>query len=92
MADLLLGLIFALSAVIIMLLTELHRSTRRHAKKISLLEHIIIKLSADNKTQQNKVQLSEDLGRSMRKAENILVNDIADLQYEFLRILTNQNK
>ncbi len=92
------ALIFALvvvvllsSVIVIGLYFNNRKSKMLHFQKIEALQSIIIELLRDQKEQNEKIMLANELKESLKFSKNKLNKEILELQYEFLELLTRNN-
>ncbi len=84
-------IIFVLCITIVYLGLDSFREKKIFDTKIEALEAIIIQITKKQIAQSDQLKLSEDLNENLKKSRAELNNNIFDLNYELLEILSKNN-
>ena len=66
------------------------RNIKKHEQKVQLLEEIIITLTINELSLENKLSLSAEIDTTLKKGKIKLMHDIDDLQHELFKIIAQK--
>lgn len=66
------------------------RNIKKHKQKVQLLEEIILSLTVNELSLETRLYLSEEIDTMLKKGKIKLMHDIADLQLELFKIISQK--